>query len=238
LKLFPAAVLVAAACSSLPENGDGVATLEVRLPVNFFLEQDRPLTLRAVARNREGDSVGAVIAWRTPDSTVVVDSASGTVTARFATGQARIQAALIGGDPFATALDNLVFKLTPPADTLALTGPDSLDATTDRTGAQIGGLELLGGAPPAGVPGRPVSFRIVDPAPADSPTVVLGSASSVRVADSTATDANGRAGSMLVVAALGRTPPDRVVVEANAYRADGALIPGSGRRFVVRFRHQ
>ena len=47
---------LAAACSQLSESNGGIATLDVRLPANSFLEQERPLRLTAVARNRNGDS--------------------------------------------------------------------------------------------------------------------------------------------------------------------------------------
>ena len=226
------------ACSALPENSDGVATLEVRLPVNFFLELDRALTLKAVARNAAGDSVGAVLAWRTPDTTIAVDSALGTVTAKYPSGKGRVQVAVVGSKPLATGLENLLFTLTAAADSLDLTAPDSLDALNDATGVQITGLTLLGGTPLAPVPGRPVSFRITDPAPADTPTVVLTSRVSQRVADSSSTDLHGVAAAMLVVGAVNQTPPDRVVVEVIAYRASGERIPGSGRQIVIRFRHQ
>jgi hypothetical protein len=238
-RVVPVAALAAAAgCSQLPENSDGVATLELRLPVNVYLEQGRPVTLHAVARNRAGDSVGAVLAWRTPDTTLAVDSASGTVTANYSTGQGRVQVAVVGAKPLATSLENLIFKLTAPADTLVLTGADSLDATQDAVGAQIAGLVLQGGDPVTPAAGRPVTFVVVEPTPVDSPAVVLGTATSNRSRDSTLTDATGAAGPMTVVAALHRTPPDRVVVEAIAYRASGDLIPGSRRQFVIRFRHQ
>jgi hypothetical protein len=191
-----------------------------------------------VARNAAGDSVGAVLAWRTPDTTITVDSATGTITAKYPTGQGRVQVAVVGSKPLATDLTKLTFTLTAAADTLDLTGPDSLDAPIDATGVQITGFTLLGGDPPAPVPGRPISFRIVDPAPADSPTVVLGNRVPNKVADSTSTDPSGVAGPMLVKGAPNKTPPDRVVVEVNAYRASGDKIPGSGRQIVIRFLHQ
>jgi hypothetical protein len=227
-----------AACSNLPDNSEGIATLDVRLPVNFYLEQGRPLTLTAVARNASGDSVAANIVWRTPDTTIAVDSTSGTITGLYPIGRGRVQVAVLGSDAFASGIENLAFTLTAPADTLLLTGPDSVTANIDSVGTQITGLVLQGGTPLVGVLGRPVSFTIVDPAGVDSPTVVLTSSFSLRVRDSTFTDLNGLAGSLTVLAARGKHPPDRVVVQADALHPSGALIPGSGRRFVVRFLHQ
>jgi hypothetical protein len=230
--------LALAACSNLSDNSEGIATLEVRLPVNFFLEQGRSLTLTAVARNASGDSVGATIVWRTPDTTLAVDSTSGTITGLYSTGKGRVQVAVVGSDAFVTGLENLAFTLTGPADTLLLTGADSLDAATDSLGTQITGLVLQGGTPLVGTVGRPVSFTIVDPAPVDSPAVVLTSSFSLRVRDSTFTDANGLAGPLTVLAFRGKRAPDRVVIRADALRASGDLIPGSGHLFVVRFLHQ
>jgi hypothetical protein len=227
-----------AACSSLSNNSDGIATLDVRLPVNFYLEQGRPLTLTAVAKNADGDSVAATIAWRTPDTTLAVDSATGSITALYPTGKGRVQVAVVGSDAFASGIDNLSFTLTGPADTLILTGPDSVEAAMDSVGVQITGLVLQGGTPPIPTVGRPVSFSIVDPAPVDSPSVVLTSSFGRTVRDSTFTDANGVAGTLTVIAFRGKRAPDRVVVQADALRASGELIPGSGRLFVVRFLHQ
>ena len=84
------------------------------------------------------------------------------------------------------------------------------------------------------VVGRPVTFRIIDPVPADSPAVAFPSG---RVADSLTTGANGIA-TGTIRGVTGRAVPDRAVVEINARRASGELIPGSGLRIVIRFRHQ
>jgi hypothetical protein len=227
-----------AACSNLSDNSEGIATLDVRLPVNFYLEQGRPLTLTAVARNASGDSVAANIVWRTPDTTITVDSTSGTVTGLYSTGKGRVQVAVLGSDAFVSGIENLAFTLTAPADTLLLTGADSLNAATDSLGTQITGLVVQGGTPLVGVTGRPVSFTIVDPAPVDSPTVVLTSSFSLHVRDSTFTDVNGLAGALTVLAFRGKRAPDRVVIRADALHPSGDPIPGSGRRFVIRFLHQ
>jgi hypothetical protein len=87
-------VAAVAACSSLPNAGNGVVQLRVFTPDSLFLYPDSSLTLRAVAFDLNGDSVAAPVRWRTPDTTLVtVDSASGVVTSRLDTvAQARVQA--------------------------------------------------------------------------------------------------------------------------------------------------
>ena len=231
-----ALLALAAGCSGLTNNDDGIATLEVSLPTNLYLEKSLSITLHAVARNSAGDSVDADVVWRTPDTTVTLDSAHGTITALQDAGTARVQVAVFGQDTLATKIDALLFTLTPKADTLLLTGADSLTATVDTLGTAPLGVRLMGGTPLTAVRGRPITFRIIDPAPADSPRVVF---SSNRIVDSAVTTTTGSpAVSPSVRGVRGRTAPDRAVVEINAYRANGALIPGSRRRVVIRFLHQ
>ena len=236
-----ALLALAAGCSGISDNADGIASLELTLPVNLYLEKGVPLQLKAVARNAAGDSVGVPLVWRSSDTTITVDSVRGTVTPLRDAGTARIQVAAFGQDTLVTRYDALVFTLTPKADTLILTGPDSLNATVDSIGTAPIGVRLMGGAPLIGVGGRPVTFRIVEPVQSDSPNVVLstGGFASNRIVDSVLTAGTGApAAGPAVRAARGRTAPDRAVVEINAYRASGALIPGSRRLVVVRFLHQ
>lgn len=203
-------------------------------PANYFLEIGTPTQLRAVALNQNGDSVAATIRWRTPDTTVTLDSVTGIVTARLAAGTARVQAAVFGTDTIASSLGGLTFNLTAHADTLVLVSADSIDVARDTVGTPLRVRLAAGAAATTGVGGRPVSFRVIDPAPADSPAVAF---SSSRVADSIPTDGTGAAAAT-VRGVKGRAVPDRAVVEIDAYRASGAAIPGSRRRIVIRFRHQ
>jgi hypothetical protein len=219
-------------CSGISDNDDGIASIEIRLPANFYLEKDQTVQIRAVARSAEGDSVAADFRWRSPDSTVAVDSSLGLITALVDTGTARIQAALFGRDTLLSILDSLRFTLTAAADSGVLTTPDSITVASDTT-TTVMSFQLLGGNPPVGVAGRPVSFRIVEPSPPDS-AVVFGSG---RVRDSVLTGTTGVA-TLTIRGRSGRTIPDRVVVEIDARRASGALIPGSGRHVVIRFLHQ
>ncbi len=221
-------------CSGAFENADQISFLEITLPVNSFLELGRSVTIRAVARNGAGDSVPATLSWRTVDTAAIaVDTIKGIVTAKLATGTADLQIGVLGKDTLISTQSAIKFTLTAPADTLRLVGSDSLDVSIDANGAQVG-MALEGGATRVGVVGRPVGFRIVEPAAVDSPAVTF---SSGRTVDSLTTGPNGLV-TATVRGVAGRPVPDRAVVEINAYRASGQLIPGSGRRVVIRFRHQ
>lgn len=224
---------VVAGCSGISENADGIASVEIRLPANFYLENARPLLIRAIARNAGGDSVAADFRWRSPDTLITVDSTRGVVTAKADAGTARIQVALFGKDTLVSILDSLRFTLTAAADTAFLTSPDSVAVRVDTDPTTIA-MKLEGGAPRVAVAGRPISFAIIEPAPTDTPAVVFASG---RAKDSVTTATTGIA-SLVIRGRSGAAIPDRVVVEVNAFRASGAKIPGSGRRVVVRFLHQ
>lgn len=86
------AVGTAAACGSLPDQGDGVVALQIRIP-DSTLAVNHSLTLHARAVNLQGDSVPAAVFWRTPDtSAITLDSVTGVVFARTNSGSARVQA--------------------------------------------------------------------------------------------------------------------------------------------------
>ena len=221
------------ACSGISENEDGIASVEIRLPANFYLEKNQSVLIHAVARDANGDSVAAEFRWRSPDTVLAVDSTLGVVTALAATGTGRVQAAILGKDSIFSILDSLKFTLTSVADTGFLTTADSIDVPVDVTPTSIG-FKLEGGTPPLAVSGRPVTFTIIEPAPADTPVVMFASG---RAKDSTTTAATGIA-TLTIRGRTGKTIPDRAVVEINAYRATGAKIPGSGQQVVIRFRHQ
>ena len=80
-------------CGSLPADSEGVVSLEVITPDVSTLPLGQSLTLRARARNLQGDSVAATVYWRTPDTALVaLDTTTGVVVARASSGSARIQA--------------------------------------------------------------------------------------------------------------------------------------------------
>ena len=142
---------------------------------------------------------------------------------------------VFGKDTIVSSLDHLQLTFTAKADSLMLReGDDSLEIAEDAIGSASIKVTMLGGDPAVGVFGRPVIFRIIEPAPGNEPTVVF---QSNRVVDSLMTDATGSA-TATVRAATGRTPPDRAVVEIVAHRANGERIPNSGLQAVIRFLHQ
>lgn len=229
---WPALLLAAAACSALANNDDGVASLEIRLPANFYLELGLPIQLQADARNADGQVIDVPIQWLTADTTVTLDQ-TGLVTPKQASGTAHILVGVFGKDTLLSNPDSLVLFLTERADSLRLAGPDSLDVAAGTQASPP--LEVALVAAGTGVSGRPIGFAIVDPVQGDKPDVVLRT---LKVRDSLLSGSTGAPSSpMTIRVATGRTPPDRVVVEATAYRATGEAIPGSGIRFVVRFRH-
>lgn len=230
------ALALAAACSSLSENDDGIAALEIRVPANLYLEEGETTRLRATARNRDGEAVDVPLVWRTADTTVSLDETTGDITARQPTGTARVQVAAFGQDTLVSSADGLVFTLTGRADSLRLVGPDSLEIRRDADTSAALDVRLVRLPEGAGVAGRPIGFRVVDPPPAGDTVVVLGRG---LAADSVLSSPTGATPTPVRVwARAGRTPPDRVVVEATAFRASGAPIPGSGTRFVIRFLHE
>jgi hypothetical protein len=61
--------------------------------------------------------------------------------------------------------------------------------------------------------------------------------SNVALVDTVTTDVNGTPSTPVTVGRVaGTTSPDSAVVEVRAVRRRGAQVPGSGQRFVVRFK--
>lgn len=222
-----------AGCSGISENEEGIASIEIRLPANFYLENGQSVQIRAVARNADGDSIAAAFRWRSPDSTIAIDSTTGLITGLADSGAARVQAGVFGVDTVLSILDSLRFTLTARADT-GFAATDSLTVPVDTVAAVISFTLEGGDTLRRPVAGRPVGFAIIEPAPADTPVVMFGSG---RARDSALTGTNGAA-TLTIRGRSGRVIPDRAVVEITAYRASGAPIPGSGQRVVVRFLHQ
>ena len=83
-------------CGNLPTTSDGVAFLQVETPASTTIDLGDSLQLRALALDKAGEPLEVPIVWRTPDTTVAVDAASGLVTT-LAPGQGRVQA-VVGDD--------------------------------------------------------------------------------------------------------------------------------------------
>lgn len=98
-------------CGNLPSTTDGVVALEIDLPAATTLPEGSSRQLTARALNRNGEVVLTAIWWRTPDTTVTVDSATGVVTAVAASGIGRVQASA-----GTLRSDLITFTLQPAAD--------------------------------------------------------------------------------------------------------------------------
>lgn len=83
-------------CGNLPTTGEGVAFLRVEQPANRSITVGDTLQLHATALDKAGNPLAVAIAWRTPDTTITVDPATGLVIG-VAAGSGRAQA-VIGAD--------------------------------------------------------------------------------------------------------------------------------------------
>jgi uncharacterized protein YjdB len=106
MKAWHAAALIAiaAACSSLPADANGVVSLQLQLPDSLFLYRTQTLQLHATALNLAGDPVaGAAVTFHTSDPTLVtVDSITGVVTslsALAATAHVQARSGTLVSDP-------------------------------------------------------------------------------------------------------------------------------------------
>jgi len=107
-RLAPAALALGLlGCSALPADSDGIVALEIRTQSPVSLPVGQQVILRARALDINGDSVPALIRWRTADTAaVILDSLSGIIEGRLPSGQARVQAAVgsLRSDPITITL--------------------------------------------------------------------------------------------------------------------------------------
>jgi hypothetical protein len=221
-------VLLAAAmgCSGLPEGEEGVVGIEVTVPGPDTVEVGESIQLSARPLDKNGDSVATPVTWISADPTATIDASSGTLIG-VSPGTARVQAT-VG----ALSSGLITFSVVAPADTLVL-ATDSVLAVASGASESPPLTTRLDSFNPAGpLSGRGVIYAITAPDPATStPTVLLPGGV---VADTLVTGADGTAAPILSVVA-GATPPDTVIVEVRAVRTRGAVVPGSGQRFIVVF---
>lgn len=229
-----AAVLVAAlasGCGSLQPNDAGVANLEVHAPVCDGIELGTTLDLEARTFDQHGDSVNAPVWWRSPDTTVHVDSATGRTTGLLISDTARVQAVVGSKNPLIS--DFIPLVVTPAADTLAQSSAARI--TVDN--GVLSSLPLLvtisRKSPAAPVKSFPLVFRVIAPAFASSDVRTVefpGGKLSLTVCSG----ASGTASTTLTRRA-NQTQPDSAVVEVTARHPDGSAVAGSGYRFTVLF---
>ena len=214
-------------CSNLDEGEAGVVALEVTTPSPDTLEVGESVQLAARALDRDGNAVNAAITWRGVDTTASIDPASGVVTALFP-GIARVQATV---GSLASGL--IALTVLAPADTLIIAGDSVLTVLTDEpvSAAMLVRLESFNPAGP--LANRPVIYTITSPDLTGLPhTVELPGAVLV---DTVLTGSDGQVSTMTLDRVTGVTAPDSAIVAVSAFRTRGAVVPGSGQRFIVHF---
>jgi hypothetical protein len=224
LFLLVPALVAAPGCSNLDEGEAGIVALELQTPTVTDLETGETTQLTAIALNREGETVEVPITWRTPDTTVIVDG-TGLVTA-VSPGPGRVQASA------GTLTSALVgFTVLAPADTLILVGDSvvSVPALPGTTGPLVVRLESFN--PPGVLGSRPVVYEITGPTEALTSVVLPGAV----VIDTLLTAADGTVSTVTLSLVTEAVAPESVVVEVRASRTRGAVVPGSGQRFIVRY---
>jgi len=220
------------ACSNITES-NGVISLEVLAPVSPSVEVGDTLHLTARALDRDGNEVAsAPIVWRTPDTTVAVDSTLGIVTGLVGPGTGRIQAQ-VGN----LASNFVTVSVTARPDTLVVVGLDTLRiATGEITSAPLETqLNTISGSDTTAVTGGTIIYDIIEPVfptPADRTVELPGGV----VLDTVTTGSDGMPSPAVTVSRVaGVAQPDSAIVEVRAFRTRGTVpVPGSGQRFIVR----
>jgi len=211
-------------CSSLTPDFNQVVALEVSLPYGGNVELGDTIVPNSRALDGRGDSVAAIIYWKSLDTAhvTVLDSTTGATLAK-ANGAGAIQARTgnLHSNPIAVtvlAAADTVFATTPLRDSVSV-GVDSLSDTL-----RVEVADTNGGVTTA-LSGRTVAFQITYPADTTAFTLLPG--------DTVLTGFNGIAA--LRVKLKNRTLPDSIVLSATARHLRGATIPGSPITFTVIF---
>jgi hypothetical protein len=214
-------VLMVLGCSSLDEGAGGVVGLEIRTPELLTIEVGETLPLSARALNKDGDSVAAEITWRAPDATLTVDPLTGVITG-VSPGSGGVQA-------FAGSLSSSLVQFTviPRADTLIVTDSVLTVAPGDAASLPLV-AQLQSFSPPGPLADRPVAYALTDPL--DLSVLLPGGV----LTDTVNTGTDG-AVSSVTLNRVNLAQPDTAFVEVRAFRTRGAVVPGSGQRFIVIF---
>ena len=224
-----------AACSDIPTSGTDVIALEVRPPVPAQVEVGDTFQLSARALDRNGDSVAAPIRWRTADPiNIAIDSVTGRVTGLVAgtTGRVQVTDGSLTSDLITLTVVARADTVEVPEDTVVVT---SAAITSPPLAARVAARDAAAPTGYIGVSGRAMIFEIVEPVfgdPAARTVEITGDG----VVDTVVTGADGFPSVPMTLSRItGITAPQHALVEVRVFRRSGALVPGSGQRFVVRF---
>ena len=216
------ALLSAAACSTLGESGTPVA-IEFLVPVPAAVDIDDTIQLRARVLDTNGDSIAATIRWVTPDSTVGVDS----VTGRFwgvsgTTGRVQPAVGSLLGNP-------TVFAVRRHADTLIVSAAAESLLVALATDTASAVLTPKVAQADTGVADQTLVFTLVAPTPAG---IRLSGDVTARTVT---TGSTGEPGTAVRVRKLNAVAGDSAIVQVEARRPSGAVVPGSGQVIRVFF---
>ncbi len=201
--------------------------LELRLPTSPQVQQNDTVTLRARALDLDGDSVDIPIYWRSLDTTLLLFDTTGRMTTILTSGTGRVQAR--AGNLYS---DLSAFSILPRADTLRLTGPDSLTVPAIDTASGTLAVVLESNDPAGGISGSSMVFEVVDSAAAAGTVHFQGGGLALRV---TTTTGGVPATAVTLRRSPGAVPPATVQVRVSAARPSGTPVPGSGQLFTLTF---
>lgn len=220
--VLAALMFAAAGCSSLGDPGIPIA-IEVTTPTLAVVDIDDTIQLRARLVDQAGDSIGGTIRWRTPDTTVGVDSITGAIWGIFA-GAGRVQA--ISG----TLVSPLInFTVRVAADTIIVSAAAESLFVTDSASASAPLGAKIAQANGTGLSGRTIIYALI--APTQAGIRLTGDV----VADTLTTGGDGLAAPSIRVRDTLIAHPDSAFVEVQGRRPSGKPIPGSGQVIRVFF---
>lgn len=224
-------VIAAGACSNLTTGSDGLVALELRLPSPPNVEQFDTLVLQAVALGSRGDSLPIPVYWRTLDGSIltIVDS-TGVITTDSTSGSPRVQA-YVG----ALRSDIQTLNILPRADTVRLTGVDTITVASTDSVSDTLGVVVESDNPPGGVSGTTILFQVVDSVAARGTVTFVNGTAGLLVYRANTGLTGGPSPAVALERIAGRTPPSSVQVQVSATRPSGKVVPGSGQVFTILF---
>lgn len=226
---YVAAVLAAVpGCSNLTEES-GVAGLEVRVPRPAVVEVGQTIQLSARALDRQGDSVGAAITWLTPDTTVAL-TPTGLLTGRTGGTTARVQAQV---DSIVS--DFVTFTVNPRPDTLKIVGDSVFVVAPGVTASAPLVASLQSFSPAIALPNDVITYTVASPVFADPAQRTVQLPGGLLTLGAITGFDGSPVSPVTVSRVTGTTSPDSAIVTVSAQTAGGAVVPGSGQRFIVRF---